>query len=76
MSALRPPSNGQPPNVDRGYQRVIALWTLISIAIVAVSLRISIRRCIRKKVTWDDYTILIALVRARMLKKSELLITD
>lgn len=70
MSSPRSPIPPLPPNVDRGYQHVAVQWASTSVAIVIVTLRLGVRGFIHKKIGWDDYTIMLALVRMHVEKIS------
>lgn len=51
-------------------------WLTMSIALLLVSLRFYIRGILRKNLGWDDYTILLAMVREiRLERPSKLLLT-
>ena len=52
-----------PPDINRGPDILIVKWLTVSIALLLVSLRFYVRGVLRKKLGWDDYTILLAVVR-------------
>ena len=58
-------STGPPPqgDVDKGLSIVITTCLIVGFAAVVVALRWSVRVWITKKVWWDDWTILFAIVR-------------
>ncbi|KAL8695242.1 MAG: hypothetical protein Q9218_000280 [Villophora microphyllina] len=47
---------------ERGSLMLAIGWTLLSLAIVTVAMRLYFRSGLRKGITWDDYFILLALV--------------
>lgn len=51
-----------PPDVNRGPDILIVKWLTVSVALLLVSLRFYVRGVLRKKLGWDDYTILLAVV--------------
>lgn len=50
------------PDISRGSDLTIVKWLTTSIAVLLVSLRFYVRGVLRKKLGWDDYTILLAVV--------------
>ena len=58
-------STGPPPqgDVNKGPSIVITTSLIVGLAAVVVALRWSVRIWITKKVWWDDWTILFAIVR-------------
>lgn len=49
------------PDISRGPDLVIVKWLTVSVAVLLVSLRFYVG-VLRKKLGWDDYTILLAVV--------------
>ena len=47
---------------NRGGSLLVLSYTLLSIAIIAVALRIWFRRSLRHGISWDDYFIVASLV--------------
>ena len=47
---------------NRGGPLLILSYTLVSIAIIAVILRVWLRRSLRHGISWDDYFIVASLV--------------
>ncbi len=60
MDSTSPPSDG---DVNKGPAIVVALIVIITVTPIVVALRWSVRIWITKKVWWDDWTILFAIVR-------------
>ena len=61
------------PDASRGPDLIIVKWLTVCVAISLVSLRFYVG-VLRKKLGWDDYTILLALVSrlpSRLLQQSE-----
>ena len=58
-------STGSPPegDVNKGPAIVIAISVVITVTLIVVALRWSVRLWITKNVWWDDWTILLAMVR-------------
>lgn len=52
-----------PPDISREPDTLIIKWLTVSVAFLLVSLRFYVRGVLRKKLGWDDYTILLAVVR-------------
>lgn len=47
---------------NRGVSLLVLSYTLLSIAIIAVVLRVWFRRSLRHGISWDDYFIVASLV--------------
>jgi len=53
---------GLQPDTSRGPELLAIAWTSTTLAIIMVALRMY-TRITHKNVGWDDYTIIVALVR-------------
>ena len=53
---------GLPPNESRAPMLLGVTWTMVSLASIAVILRVYCRTILQNAVGWDDYAILIAMV--------------
>ena len=51
-----------PPDISRGPDILIVKWLTVFVALLLVSLRFYVRGVLRKKLGWDDYTIMLAVV--------------
>lgn len=57
-------------SANRGTLALVVIWTLLSIGIIVVSLRLNVRFRIRHNAGWDDYMTIAALVRVYLQNKA------
>ena len=80
----RTPTEKPPPGVipnfvnpeTDGPEMMATMWTLLGLAVLIVAMRLYSRGVILKKIGWDDWTALFAVVRSRQTQMSHMYPTE